>query len=124
MNEIKQIPIGIVDVKWDYDEYNNLKKAFYKMSIIMTNEGYEFKNIYYFLNNELFLNMEETSTKKLKIVLLDISDKEKIKIQICGDILFMTKQQYILLNEQITKLQDIYAFDMDIISDIGLNKNI
>lgn len=123
MNEIKKIPIGIVEVKWDYDEYNDLKKAFYELSIIKSNDGYEFKNIYYFLNNEVFLNKEETSTKKMKIALFDILDEEKIKIQICGDILFVTKKQYILLNEQITKLQDKYDFNVDIISDINLTKN-
>lgn len=123
MNEIKEIPIGIVDVKWDYDEYNELKKAFYEMLIIKSNDGYEFKNIYYFLNNEIFLNKEETSTNQIKIILFDNYDKGKIEIQICGDKLFMTKKQYSLFNEQITKLQDKYALNIDIIDNINLTKN-
>ena len=118
MNEQISIPIGIINVLWDYDEYNDIKKAFYELSIINNNNEFEFKNNYYFLDNELFSNMEDTSTKFLEIIILDLNYENKIKIQICGDILFITKKQYNLLNEKITKLQDKYNFNMEIINNI------
>ena len=113
MKEIISFPIGIIDVLWDYDDYHEIKKAFYEFIISNNNNKFEFKNNYYFLKNNMFLQQEDTSTNTLKVIILEINDN-KIKIQICGDILWLTQEQYNLFNENITKLNDKWNFNIDI----------
>ena len=43
------IPIGIIDVLWDYDDYNTTYKCFYEFYITKINNKFEFINKFYFL---------------------------------------------------------------------------
>jgi len=112
MDNNKTIPIGVISVLWDYEDEQLMKEAFYEFSVSERNEKIEFINKYYFLENNLCVKSEDTSTYICNIDILDYSDK--LKIQFCSDILFLTKEQYQLLNCFITELQNMYKFKIKI----------
>ena len=112
MNNSKTIPIGIISILWDYEDEQLIKEAFYEFSIDEKNGKIEFINKYYFLENNLCIKSETTSTYKFSINILDC--KDKMKVQFCSDILFLTKEQYQLLNSFITNLQNMYNFEIKI----------
>lgn len=115
MNEnIITIPVGVVSIFWDYDDLDELKTAFYEISVVKRNNNLEFINNYYFLENDLCIKKEETSTCKCNFKILDYNINGKLKVQFCFDTLYLTKEQYQLLNESITKLQNKYEFDIKI----------
>ena len=54
------IPIDIIDVLWDYDDYNTTYKCFYEFYITKINNKFEFINKFYFLNdNNLIINKKQ-----------------------------------------------------------------
>ena len=110
MNEMKSIPVGIISVLWDYEDEQLIKNAFYEFSIIKKNGKTEFINKYYFLENNICTKIETTSTYRFNINILECNDK--IKIQFCSDLMFLTKEQYQLLNSFITNLQKTYNFEI------------
>lgn len=123
MNNNYKIPIGIVSVFWDYDEIDETKEAFYELDLIMKGDKFEYINNFYFLNNNICTSYEKSLTENFKIILLEIYDNKKIKIQICGDIIYLNKKQYLLLNENITKLQEKLNFEIEILDKTKKSKN-
>ena len=112
MNNNKTIPIGIIYVLWDCEDEQLLKEVFYEFSIKGKNGRLEFVNKYYFLENNLCIKSESTSTYRCNINILEYRDR--IKIEFCSDILLLTKEQYQLLNCFITGLQSVYNFEIKI----------
>lgn len=112
MNNTKTIPIGIISVLWDYEDEELLKEAFYEFSVCEKNEKVEFINKFYFLENNLCVKIEDTSTYSCNINILE--HKGKIKIEFCSDTLFLTMEQYKLLNSFVTDLQNTYNFEIKI----------
>lgn len=112
MNNNNTIAIGIISVLWDCEDEQLLKEAFYEFSVCEKNGKLEFINKYYFLENSLCVKIESTSTYRCNINILEY--KDRIKVEFCSDILFLTKEQYQLLNCFITKLQSIYHFEIKI----------
>jgi hypothetical protein len=110
MNDTKSIPIGIISVLWDYEDEQLIRDAFYEFSIYKKDEKTEFINKYYFLENNICTKIETTSTYRCNINILELSDK--MKIEFCSDLMFLTKEQYQLLNSFITNLQSIYNFEI------------
>ena len=96
------VPVGIIDVFWDYDDFDTLYKAFFEFNIKIENNGkFEFVN-------KLCEKEEEIFSNELSVLLLDYN--EKIKIELCGDILFLNKKQYEKLNDFILKNSEKYKF--------------
>lgn len=111
---MKNIPVGVISVLWDYEDESLLKKAFYEFIVCNKNGKIEFINKYYFLENNLCVKSEIVSTYRCNINIIECNDNEdEIKVQFCSDILFLTKEQYQLLNNFITNLQSIYHFEIN-----------
>lgn len=104
------IPIGIIDVLWDYDDYNTTYKCFYEFYITKINNKFEFINKFYFSNDNNCTRKEECFSNNLNISLLEYSNN--IKINCCGDILIINKKQYEMLNNFILKNKDKYNFSL------------
>lgn len=103
------VPVGIIDVLCNYDDFDNLCKVFFEFNIKIENNGkFEFVNKFYFLDHDLCVKEEEIFSNELSVLLLDYSDK--IKIKLCGDILFLNKKQYEQLNNFILKKSEKYKF--------------
>lgn len=120
MNNINiSLPLGIINVLWDYDDYNTLYKCFYEFYITKNNNKFEFINKFYFLDNNVCTRKEEIFSDKLSIILLEYSDN--IKINCCGDTLIINKKQYQLLNDFILKNKDKYNFQVKYINKTNLN---
>lgn len=103
------VPVGIIDILWDYDDFDNLCKVFFEFNIKIENNGkFEFVNKFYFLDHDLCVKEEKIFSDKLSVLLLDYNDK--IKIKLCGDILFLNKKQYEKLNNFILKNFEKYKF--------------
>ena len=103
------VPVGIIDVLWNYDDFDNLCKVFFEFNIKIENNGkFEFINKFYFLDHDLCVKEEEVFSDKLSVLLLDYN--EKIKMQLSGDTLFLNKKQYEKLNNFILKNSEKYKF--------------
>lgn len=111
-NIIEKKLIGIVYVDWDYDDKNIQKEAFYEFCIEKVNEKIEFVNKYKFLEKNVCVGYDETYSTKLFLNELGIIDNDKIKIQICSDILYLSLEQYKILNEAITEYRQKYQFEI------------
>ena len=116
-NNVVSIPVGIIDVMWDIDEYDEIKKAFYIFEINFYENKVLFKNNYYFMNGEICLFCDDTQSEECNLKLLKNSENNKIKLNFCGDILYLTSSQYKLLNESITKAQDKYQFTIKLMNN-------
>ena len=117
MYDIYKIPVGNISIFWDYDDIDEIKDAFYLLEIVKKNNNFEFINNFYFLDNNLCNYYENVSTNDIKIFLLNIEKNKKIKIQICGNIIYLDKDQYKLLNEKLTKIQEKLKFNLEIIEE-------
>ena len=108
------LKIGIVNVTWDYDDLNEKRQAFYELTIDINNENYTFINNYYFLKNNVCVSTDYTKTNIFKFDVLEYLDNDIIKVNLCGDILYINQQQYNLINEKTADIQ-IYLKDNNII---------
>ena len=64
------VPVGIIDVLWDYDDFYNLCKVFFEFNIKIENNGkFEFVNKFYFLNHDLCVKEEEIFSEIIMIKL-------------------------------------------------------
>lgn len=108
------IPIGIIDVFWDYEDEDCIKKAFYILSVSNVNDKIEFTNNYYFLEEDLCVRQENTKTQKCNFKIIDSNVDNRIKIQLLSDVLFVSREQLKVINEAITKFQIDHISDIDI----------
>lgn len=113
MNNIN-IKLGIIDVIWDYDDFNEKRKAFYELTINYNNDVFTFRNNFYFLDNNICTSNDYTETNIFSLKILEENEDGTLKIYLCGDIMYITKEQYKLLNEKITILQSKLKFDINI----------
>lgn len=103
------VPVGIIDVFWDYDDFDTLYKVFFEFNIKIENNGkFEFVNKFYFLDHDLCEKEEEIFSNELSVLLLDYNEKNKIELS--GNILFLNKKQYEKLNNFILKNSEKYKF--------------
>ncbi len=111
------IKIGIVTVLWEFDDLDEKRTAFYELGIKNDGKNYIYINNYSFLDNNLCIDYDYTETNTFKLSILDQTD-DNIKINICGDILYMNIKQYNLLNKEIANLQEKLRLDTDISKNI------
>lgn len=111
---IENIKLGIVKVIWDYDDLEEERTAFYEIIIKKVEDKYQFINNFSFLDNEICTSYDDTKTYIFKLDILEYINNNTIKVNLCGDIVYLSLDQYNLINERITNLQSKYDFDTSI----------
>ena len=98
------IKVGMVDVYWDYDDLNEVKKANYEFDIKVNNDKYTYRNTFHFMKDDKYLYTEYTESDIFKLYIIE-KDKN-IKVYICGDIIVMNEDQYNLILEKTKQKKD------------------
>ena len=99
------IPVGIVKVLWDYDEYESrVIDVFYVLDIVY-DKKYKFCNNFYFMNGNFCTGNEKIYSSNFTFDELDRQDNQ-IELNICGDIVYVDNQQYQKLSNLLATFFD------------------
>lgn len=105
MKKKMMIPVGIVKVLWDYDEYETrMMDAFYVLEIVY-DKKYSFCNNFYFMNNNFCTGNEQVYSSAFIFDELG-SENNLIKLNICGDIVYVDNKQYQKLSSLLATFFD------------------
>lgn len=109
MDQKEFIPIGIIDIYWDYEPFDNeIRKAyfeFYIPKIVGKKYGEQYCNRFIFLDGDIATKIETVETMNFYFKQLEYNEETKLfKIKFLDNILFLNKEQYKLLQEKISDL--------------------
>lgn len=105
MDQKNFIPIGIVDVLWEYELVNEIRKAYLEIYIpeeVNYKYGHQYCNRFVFLDKDNAVTVETDETTKFGFQKIGL-ENDKIKIKLFSNIIFVNEKQYELINNIMEK---------------------
>lgn len=103
MDQKNFIPIGIVDVLWEYELVNEIRKAYLEIYIpeeVNYKYGHQYCNRFVFLDKDNVITVETDETTKFSFQKIGIENK-MIKIKLLENVIFVNQVQFDKINNII-----------------------